>query len=413
MRCVVHDCLMAARPFEVLSLAQLRRRSSIKWQLHGPDVLPLWVAEMDVPLAPEIVDALDAAVRSGDTGYPNFGGTYKEALAEFASERWNWAPDPDDMLLCADVMSGIRAVLTHFAEPDGAVLIPSPVYPPFALFTRELGLRVVPVGLTEAGRLDVPAIDAALAEQVSGRRTSHDGRTIVLLASPHNPTGVVHTADELAGIAEAAQRHGALVVVDEVHAPLVPTGADFVAWHTVAREGYVVTSAAKAFNLAGIKAGLIVGSPGTSSVLRRMPVSIGYGGSHLGVIGHAAGYRADPSWLERVNANIADNRVLLADLLAQRLPGVGFRVPAASYLAWLDMRGLGLGADPAKVLLRRGRVALTSGLPFGPGGRGHARLNFACSESVLIEAVDRMAHAVSERADAAAPGAGESPESPE
>jgi cystathionine beta-lyase len=147
-----------------------------------------------------------------------------------------------------------------------------------------------------------------------------------------------------------------------------------------------------------------------------MPESIGYGGSHLGVIGHAAGYRAEPSWLDSVNANIADNRVLLAQLLAQRLPGIRYRVPEASYLAWLDMRGLGLGADPASVLLRRGRIALTSGLRFGPGGSGHARLNLACSESVLVEAVDRMADAVARQAEVGAqePGAvgGDSPDSP-
>ncbi len=400
---MVHDGPMAARPFEDLSLAQLRQRTSLKWQHYGPDVLPLWVAEMDVRLAPEIVDALDAAVRSGDTGYPNFGGVYKEALREFASDRWGWEPDPADMLLCADVMSGIRAVLRRFAEPGGAVLIPSPVYPPFAMFTREIGRRVVPVGLTDAGRLDVPAIDAALAQEGPGPGVDRVGRTIVLLCSPHNPTGVVHTADELAGVAAAAQRRGALVVVDEVHAPLVPTDASFVAWHTVADEGYVVTSAAKAFNLAGLKAGLIVGSAGAGPRLRQMPESIGYGGSHLGVIGHAAGYRADPSWLDGVNANIADNRVLLSELLAQHLPGVRYRVPEASYLAWLDMRGLGLGADPADVLLRRGRIALTSGLRFGPGGAGHARLNFACSESVLVDAVDRMAQAVARQAEVGAP----------
>jgi cystathionine beta-lyase len=408
---------MTARPFDALSLAQLRQRSSLKWQHYGPDVLPLWVAEMDVHLAPEIVDVLDAAVRSGDTGYPNFGGTYKEALSEFASERWDWEPDPVDMLLCADVMSGIRAVLRRFAAPDGAVLIPSPVYPPFAMFTREIGRRVVPVGLTETGRLDVPAIDAALAREGSGQSADGEqGRTIVLLCSPHNPTGVVHTVDELAGVAATAQRRGALVVVDEVHAPLVPPGATFVPWHTVAAEGYVVTSAAKAFNLAGLKAALIVGSAGSGPLLRRMPESIGYGGSHLGVIGHAAGYRAEPSWLDSVNANIADNRVLLAQLLAQRLPGIRYRVPEASYLAWLDMRGLGLGADPASVLLRRGRIALTSGLRFGPGGSGHARLNLACSESVLVEAVDRMADAVARQAEVGAqePGAvgGDSPDSP-
>ncbi len=299
------------------------------------------------------------------------------------------------MALCADVMTGIRVLVERFAPPRGAVVIPSPVYPPFASFTREVGRKVVAVALTAEGRLDVAAIDGALAEN---RTEAASRRTVLLLCSPHNPTGVVHTAAELAEVAESAQRHGALVVVDEVHAPLVPQGATFVPWFAVADHGFVVTSAAKAFNLAGLKAGLIVAGPASRAQLKRLPDSVAYGGSHLGVIGHSAAYRADPAWLDAVNANIASNRTMLAGLLAERLPGVAYRVPEATYLAWLDLRGVGLGPDPAEILLRHGRVALQAGRPFGRGGLGHARLNLACSQEVLTEAVDRMAGAVAAHA---------------
>ncbi len=386
-------------PFEVLRPEQLRRRTSLKWQHYGPDVLPLWVAEMDVLPATEVIDALTAAVRVGDTGYPNFGTTYKEALAEFAGARWNWAPDPGDMLLCADVMTGIRVLIERFCPPRGTVVIPSPVYPPFAGFSREAGRRVVPVALTAEGRLDVEAIDEALGANAA---ESADRRTVLLLCSPHNPTGVVHTEQELRAVARSAEVHGALVVVDEVHAPLVPQGATFVPWFAVAGHGFVVTSAAKAFNLAGLKAGLIVAGPGGRVQLKRLPDSVLYGGSHLGVIGHAAAYRSDPAWLDSVNANIADNARLLAELLAEHLPGVGYLSPQATYLAWLDLRPLGLGDDPADVLRAHGRVALTAGRPFGRGGLGHARVNLACSREVLTEAVVRMTSAVAIHAEAAA-----------
>ena len=388
---------MVTAPFEVLRPEQLRRRTSIKWQYYGPDVLPVWVAEMDVLLAPEVVEALTEAVRAGDTGYPNFGTTYKEALAEFAPVRWDWNPDPADMALCADVMTGIRVLVERFAPPRGAVVIPSPVYPPFSSFTREVGRKVVAVALTAEGRLDVAAIDGALAANPTDAASR---RTVLLLCSPHNPTGVVHTAAELAAVAGSAQRHGALVIVDEVHAPLVPEGATFVPWLAVADHGFVVTSAAKAFNLAGLKAGLIVGGPASRAQLKRLPDSVPYGGSHLGVIGHAAAYRSNPSWLDAVNANIATNRALLAQLLAERLPGVVHGPPAATYLAWLDFRGVGLGPDPAEVLLEHGRVALHAGRQFGRGGIGHARINLACSREVLTEAVDRMALAIATHAEA-------------
>ena len=390
-----HDGGMVIPPFEVLRPEQLRRRTSIKWQYYGPDVLPVWVAEMDVVPAPEVVEAVTEAVRTGDTGYPNFGTTYKEALAEFAQTRWDWKPDPADMALCADVMTGIRVLIERFAPPRGAVVIPSPVYPPFAGFSREAGRKVVAVALTDEGRLDVVAIDEALAANPTDAASR---RTVLLLCSPHNPTGVVHTATELAAVAESAQRHGALVIVDEVHAPLVPQGATFVPWFAVADHGFVVTSAAKAFNLAGLKAGLIVAGPASRTQLRRLPDSVAYGGSHLGVIAHAAAYRADRAWLDAVNANIATNRALLGELLHDRLPAVGYRIPAATYLAWLDLRGVGLGQDPAEVLLKHGRVALQAGRPFGRGGVGHARVNLACSREVLTEVVDRMATAVAAHA---------------
>lgn len=379
------DSLIGPMPFEVLPEADLRRRTSVKWQHFGPDVIPVWVAEMDVLLAPEVVEALTDAVRRGDTGYPGSGTTYADAFAQFADRMWSWAPTADDTVMCADVMTGIRILLDRIVPAGGSVVIPTPVYPPFTAVVRELGREVVAVELTGEGRLDLPGIEEALVRSAA---------SALLVCSPQNPTGVVHTAAELVGLAEAAARNGAVVVVDEVHAPLVPDGVQFVPWLAVCDSGFVVTSAAKAFNLAGLKAGLIVAGPGSRGVLRGLPESVRYGASHLGVIGHAAGWRSDPAWLRAVNANIAANRALLARLLAERLPAVRYRVPQATYLAWLDCRALDLGDDPAAVLLERGRVALTGGVPFGPGAAGFARVNLACSAAVLTEAVARMAAAV-------------------
>jgi cystathionine beta-lyase len=380
------------RPFEVLTPDELRQRTSLKWQHYGPDVLPLWVAEMDVLPPPEVIEAITLAARTGDTGYPGSARTYAEAFAGFAEQRWGWRPAPADSLLCADVMTGIRVLIEALVAPGGAVVIPTPVYPPFSIFVKELGRRVVPVPLTGGGRLDVAAIEAALFGESPGG--GGDAHPMLLLCSPHNPTGVVHTEDELRAVAEIAERVGATVVVDEVHAPLVPDGAQFVPWLSVAETGLVVTSAAKAFNLAGLKAALILAGRQSRPVLRRLPESVRYGTSHLGVIGHAAAYRSAPAWLDEVNANIAENRALLARLLAARIPTIGFRVPEATYLAWLDLRALDLGDDPADPIRKRGAVALTPGPPFGPGGAGHARLNLACSAAVMTEAVDRMASVV-------------------
>ncbi|HEX6888754.1 MAG TPA: aminotransferase class I/II-fold pyridoxal phosphate-dependent enzyme [Candidatus Nanopelagicales bacterium] len=389
---------MAAAAFEVLSPDELRARTSLKWRLYGPDVLPLWVAEMDVLPAPEVVAALVKAAHTGDTGYPTPAPVYAEAFAAFAEQRWAWSPDPADTLVCADVMTGIRVLVAAVTQPGGAVVIPSPVYPPFAMSTRELGREVLAVPLTEAGRWDPEAIRAGLAQ--ARAQAGPGSRPLLLLCNPHNPTGVVHRPDELASVGAIAAAADALVVVDEVHGPLTPPGATFVPWLSVVPSGVVVTSAAKAFNLAGLKAALLVAAPGQRALLRELPESVRYGASHVGVLGHAAGYGADRAWLDAVNASIAGNRALLGRLLAEHLPEVGYREPAATYLAWLDVRRLGLGDDPAAVLLREARVGLMDGVAFGPGGAGFVRLNVACSAAVLTEAVERIAAAVRLRRDA-------------
>lgn len=379
---------MPAPPFEVLTPADLRRHSSLKWSHFGPDVLPLWVAEMDVLPAPEVVEALVAAVRAGDTGYPASDRGFAESMATFAGQRWGWQPDPAATATCADVMTGIQVLVEQLVPHGGSVVIPTPVYPPFADFTRQVGRVVVPAPLTAEGRLDPAAIEAAVAGAV---RTSATGRPAILLCSPHNPTGAVHTRAELVAVAGIAGRLGATVIVDEVHAPLVPAGVEFVPWLAVSDSGVVVTSAAKAFNLAGLKAALIVAGRDSRDVLGGLPGSVRFGASHLGIVGQRAAYGSDPGWLDSVNANIAANRTLLGTLLAERIPGIGYREPQATYLAWLDCRGLGLGDDPARAFLKHGRVALGQGPTFGSGGGGFARLNLACSAAVLTEAVDRMA----------------------
>ncbi|OOV13330.1 cystathionine beta-lyase, partial [Streptomyces avermitilis] len=146
--------------------------------------------------------------------------------------------------------------------------------------------------------------------------------------------------------------------------------------------------------LAGLKAALAVAGPEAAADLARMPEEVSHGPSHVGVIAHTAALRDGTAWLDALLAGLDDNRRLLAALLAEHLPAVVHRPGDATYLAWLDCRALGLGDDPAAVFLERGRVALNSGIPFGTGGAGYARLNLATSPELITEAVRRMAAAL-------------------
>lgn len=389
-------------PLEQLTIEQLRRRTSIKWRLHPADVLPLWVAEMDVPLAAPISAALHAAVDRGDTGYPGGARGYAEALAGFAARRWAW----DDLAvertaIAPDVMLGIVEVLRLVTAPGDTVVVNAPVYPPFYAFVAHDDRRIVEAPLDVGGRIDLEALTAAFTR---ARRTSD--RVAYLLCNPHNPTGVVHTRDELAAVAALAHEHGVRVVADEIHAPLVLDGARFTPYLSVAgaHDAFAVMSASKAWNLAGLKAALLIAGPGAADDLARLPEEVSHGPSHLGVLAHTVAFAEAEPWLDALLVGLAANRDLLGALLADHLPAVRHTPPEGTYLAWLDCRALELDdvdggdgpgivtdlAGPARAFLDRTRVGLSSGHVFGSGGAGHVRLNFATSQTTLTEAVTRM-----------------------
>ncbi|MEU0007839.1 MalY/PatB family protein [Streptomyces sp. NPDC006314] len=392
MTSIPHDTPGEPDPLRALDLARLRRRTSLKWRTYPEDVLPLWVAEMDVPLAEPVIRAVTDALALGDTGYP-VGTAYAEALAAFGAERWDWhGIAVERTAIVPDVMLGVVEMLKLVTGPGDPVIVNSPVYPPFFQFITHMDRRVVENPLGTGLR-----IDPASLEETFRQATAGGGRAAYLLCSPHNPTGTVHTATELAAVAGLAERYGVRVVADEIHAPLVAPGVTFVPYLSVpgAERGLSLMSASKGWNLAGLKAAVALAGPAAGADLDRLPEEVGHGPSHLGVIAHTAALRDATGWLDALLAGLRANRHLLTGLLAEHLPAVRLHAAEATYLAWLDCRALGLGDDPAQVFLDRGRVALSSGLPFGTGGAGHVRLNLATSPDILTEGIRRMAAALS------------------
>jgi cysteine-S-conjugate beta-lyase len=377
-------------PLTVLTLDQLRARRSIKWHQYDPDVLPMWIAETDTLLAPPIAAALSDAVARGDTGYVHPGG-YAEAFAEFSARRLGYAPDPGHARVLPDVMIAIIEVLEVITGPGAGVVVNPPVYHPFFAFLNRSGRKVVPVPLVgDDYALDLAGLEAAFA---SGDVSAY------LLCNPHNPTGIVYDRATLLEVATLATRHGVRLLVDEIHAPLVYPGVEYTPFlsldHEAVERAFVFGSASKAWNLPGLKAALAFAGPDAVDELDRVPVEAGFGTGLLGVIAGEAALREGGPWLDALRTGLDANRTLLAELLADALPRVRYRVPDATYLAWLDCRALDLGDDPAEVFLERGRVALASGPPFGAEqGRGFARLNFATSPDLLREGVRRLAASV-------------------
>ncbi|WP_405608552.1 MalY/PatB family protein [Streptomyces sp. NBC_00076] len=388
---IPHETSGEPNPLRVLTLDRLRRRTSMKWRTYSEDVLPLWVAEMDVPLAEPVVRAVTDALALGDTGYPA-GTAYAEALAAFADRRWGWdGLAVERTAIVPDVMLGVVEMIRLVTGPGDPVVVNPPVYPPFFQFVEHMDRRVTEAPLGADGRIDLDTLEDTFQWAVAGGRSA-----AYLLCSPHNPTGTVHTADELTAVAALADRYGVRVVADEIHAPVLAADVGFVPYLSVpgGENGLSLMSASKGWNLAGLKAALAVAGPAAAADLARMPEEVGHGPSHVGVLAHTAALSDGTPWLDALLAGLDDNRRLLADLLTARLPEITCRPGEATFLAWLDCRALGLGDDPAETFLRRGRVALSSGLPFGTGGAGHVRLNLATSPEIIEEAVRRMAAAL-------------------
>jgi cystathionine beta-lyase len=372
-------------PFDDVSLELLRLRHSAKWRKYPADVLPAWVAEMDFALALPIREVLLGAVSRDDTGYA-LGTNLGAAFARFAAARFGWEVDPERVRLTADVMTGVTELLRALTEPGDGVVVNPPVYPPFFSGTREVGRTVVEVPLLAGGKLDLDGLDTAFTA----------GARAYLLSNPHNPTGASFERAELEEVARLAEHHGVTVISDEVHAPMTMPDATHEPFLTVTDNGVVVTSASKAWNLAGLKCAVIVtASAGMHERLtERLPPSLPFHAGHLGVLASIAAFDHGAEWLDALVAHLDRNRILLAELLQEHLPDVGYVPPEAGYLAWLDCRSLGLGDDPAEAFLERGRVALSPGPTFGEEGRGFARLNFGTSSALLEEAVRRMAAAL-------------------
>lgn len=370
-------------PLDVLR----RDRTSVKWRLFPDDVLPLWVAEMDAAPCPAVVEAVTSAVRRGDTGYA-WPPPYAAALARFAHDSWGWEIDTAATATVPDVMIGASELLRLLTDDDGVVVVSPPVYESFFGFVEAIGRRRVDAPLTAEGRLDPDSLASAFRAATAGGR-----RAAYLLCNPQNPTGTVHTVDELATLAGLAEEHGVRVVSDEIHAPLTHTTSRFTPYLTVpgAERGLAVISPSKGWNLAGLKTALAVAGSGAVDDLRRLHEVHGHGASHVATIAHVAALDDGREWLARLLDELDANRHLLTRLLAEHLPDVRYQLPEATYLAWLDCRDLGLGDDPAATFRRRGKVALSPGRRYGEPGRGFVRLNLATSPGIITEAVRRMA----------------------
>ncbi|HEV7188445.1 MAG TPA: aminotransferase class I/II-fold pyridoxal phosphate-dependent enzyme [Blastococcus sp.] len=382
-----------AQGFDDLTADALRSTGSLKWTRYGP-AIGAFVAEMDFGTAPAVTRALHDAVDRGQLGYlPDAAAAeMARATAGWLERRYGWRVPPGRITPLADVLAGLQAAIEHFSPAEGAVVLPTPAYMPFRTLPGVLGRELIEVPMIERhGRMryDVDGLAAAFDA----------GGSLLVHCNPHNPLGVVFSADEQLELAEVVERAGVRVFSDEIHAPLVHPGAVHRPYASLspatARHTVTATSASKAWNLPGLKAAQLVLSD-DDDVARWAEVGsvAAHGASTLGVLAAVAAYDEGEGWLDGVLGYLDGNRRLLADLLATHLPQVRYTPPEGTYLAWLDCRRLGIEGSVGEFFLHRAGVALVDGPECGAPGRGHVRLNLATPRPVLTRAVERMGAAV-------------------
>ncbi len=368
-----------------LSDEQLRAAGTLKWAVDGPDILPCWVAEMDMAVPDAVREAVLAYAAQGVFGYPDPRGRHRvvEALVGFAAERWGTRVDPHRVLVTGDVMEGMRLTLQHLTD-GGPVIVPTPVYPPFLVTVRDLGRAAVEVPID-------PDADTAELDIAGIERAARGGARTLLLCHPHNPVGRCWTRSELESVREAVEPHGVHVVSDEIHAPLTLPGVEFTPYAAVASPGAPVTtlvSATKAFSMPGLRCAQVISHRAEDHQrLAHLHPVLNHGMTTLGQIAAETAYREGGAWLDAVRERIAGNHELFRSLMSQTLPAVRVRPAEATYLAWLDVRALEL-PDPVAAALRAG-VRL-DGQDYGAGGLGHVRVNLGTTPQRVHEIVRRL-----------------------
>ncbi|MDR9391567.1 MAG: PatB family C-S lyase [Trueperaceae bacterium] len=381
-------------PYDALDADGLRRRPLLKWRAYDDDVLPLWVADMDFPVATPIREALKAFADGDTFGYPEWTGIpgLREAVADRLARRQGWTVDPEAIWITPGTVAGLYTAVKAFAAQGDGVVAPTPVYPPFRLATENQGRTFQSVDLRDDGegyRLDEGALDAAITP--SSR--------LLMLCHPHNPTGRVFDVNELETLASRVLDHRLFVVSDELHADLNfgPTHTPFASLSPeIAKRTVTLIGPTKAFNLAGLKIGFAIAEdPDVLARFKAAAFGVAMPAPAVSQWGALAAVRDADAWFEDTLAYLKGNRDHVAARVAA-MPGVRHHAPEATYLAWLDFRDTPLAEDPAGLLRDRARLALNDGASFGPAGAGFARLNFATSRGIVDDALDRIERALRE-----------------
>lgn len=384
-----------------------RATESIKWRLHGDDVLPMWLADMDFVSPAPVVEALRKRVEHGVFGYPegvmgSMGAqddipAFRRLIVDRLAERYDWHVQPEDLIFIPGVVVASNLACHAFVAPGGGVLVQTPVYPPILHAAEWTGrnLSAAPLARQPDGSyvIDWDAFESALSPETR----------LFVLCNPHNPVGRVFSRAELERMAEICLRRNLVICSDEIHCDLVFSGHRHVPIASIhpdiARNTVTLMAPTKTFNIPGLQCSIaIIPNPELRQKYQQARQGLVGWVNLIGLLAAGVAYRDGQEWLDQLLAYLEANLDFLYDSVHRELPGITMVRPEGTYLAWLDCRQAGIEGSPHEFFLQKARVALGDGSTFGPGGEGFVRLTFGCPRSILVEGLDRMKRALLGRA---------------
>jgi cystathionine beta-lyase len=366
---------------------------STKWHVYGPDVLPLWTADMDFRVPEPVIAAMRARVDHGVFGYCFEPPELREVIVERLERLYKWRVAPEAIVFGTGVLTGFQHVCRVAAGAADGVLVQPPVYPPIfgapghnGSIHQEAPLVMRPDGRWE---IDFDAFESAITDETR----------VFILCNPHNPVGRVFRRDELERLAALCLSRNILVCSDEIHCDLVFPGCR----HTpiaslgaeIAQRSVTLMAPSKTFNVPGLRCSFAVVPD--AALRRQLTGDESHQFSEVNNMGLAAAlaaYRDGQEWLDQVLAYLLANRDFVVEFVRREMPGVEMVAPEATYLAWMDCRRSGISGSPEQFFLERARVALHDGAWFGTRGDGFVRLNFGCTRATLADALSRMSAAL-------------------
>lgn len=383
--------------YDFNQIIKRRGTNSYKWdEAEGEDIIPMWVADMDFPVAPAIQTALEKRVRHGVFGYTMVPDSYYKAITDWFHRRHNWQIEKDWIIYTTGVVPAISATIKALTLPGEKVLIQSPAYNCFYSCIRNQGCEVLESPLkreADSYVMDWDDFEAKCADEKT---------TIFLLCNPHNPGGRVWTKEELIRMNDICSRHHVKVVSDEIHCELVMPGHTFTPFAAVGKECQdnciTLNSPSKSFNLAGLQiANVICKNPTWRRRINRViNIFEVCDVNPFGPVALEAAYNESEDWINSLNEYLYENYKTLKNFFQQEMPRLDVLRLEGTYLVWADIKKLEIKSDElAQRLMNEGHVFINSGTLYGKqSGEGYIRINIACPKSTMMEGLERMAKVV-------------------